>query len=80
MIKNILVDKNDKLLNTINSYCLSCSLLIQQLRPKLPVFAISAINRDYAFDFQKEDAHVEEFIVKPIDIKNLLNLINNYLK
>ncbi|MDA3938940.1 MAG: response regulator [Spirochaetia bacterium] len=53
---------------------------IKKVRPKLPIFAFSAINRDYAFDFQKEDAHVEEFIVKPIDSKNLVNLINKYLK
>ncbi len=53
---------------------------IKKLRPELPVFAFSAINRDYAFDFQKEDAHVEEFVVKPINSKNLVNLIKKYLE
>lgn len=53
---------------------------IKKLRPKLPVFAFSAINRDYSFDFQKEDAHVEEFLVKPVDSKSLVNLINKYLE
>ena len=53
---------------------------IKNLRPKLPVFAFSAINRDYSFDFQKEDAHVEEFLVKPVDSKSLVNLINKYLE
>ena len=53
---------------------------IKKIRPKLPVFAFSAINRDYAFDFQKEDAHVEEFLVKPVDSKSLVNLINKYLE
>jgi len=53
---------------------------IKKLRPELPVFAFSAINREYAFEFQKEDIHVEEFIVKPIDSKNLVKLIKKYLK
>jgi CheY-like chemotaxis protein len=53
---------------------------IKKLRPELPVFAFSAINREYAFDFQKEDAHVEEFLVKPVDSKSLIKLINKYLE
>jgi len=53
---------------------------IKKLRPELPVFAFSAINREYAFDFQKEDAHVEEFLVKPVDSKSLVKLINKYLE
>ena len=53
---------------------------IKKLRANLPVFAFSAINRDYAFDFQKEDAHVEEFLVKPVDTKSLVNLIKKYLE
>ncbi len=53
---------------------------IKKLRPELPVFAFSAINRDYAFDFQKEDVHVEEFLVKPVDTKSLVNLIKKYLE
>jgi CheY-like chemotaxis protein len=53
---------------------------IKKLRPELPVFAFTAINRDYAFDFQKEDAHVEEFLVKPVDTKSLVNLIKKYLE
>ena len=56
------------------------ALEIKKLRPNLPVFAFSAINREYAFEFQKEDVHVEEFIVKPIDSKNLVKLIKKYLE
>ena len=56
------------------------ALDIKKLRPELPVFAFSALNRDYSFEFKKEDARVDEFVVKPINLKKLVDMINKYLE
>jgi CheY-like chemotaxis protein len=47
--------------------------------PKLPLFVLTAINREYAFDFNKEDVPAEEFLNKPVKIDRLVKLIRNYL-
>jgi CheY-like chemotaxis protein len=47
--------------------------------PTLPIFMLTAINREYAFDFTKEDVAVEEFINKPIKSDRLVQLIRNYV-
>jgi len=47
--------------------------------PKLPLFVLTAINREYAFDFNKEDVPAEEFLNKPVKINRLVKLIRNYL-
>jgi CheY-like chemotaxis protein len=48
--------------------------------PKIPVFVLTAINREYAFDFNKEDVKAEEFINKPIKIDRLVKLIRSYVQ
>ena len=48
--------------------------------PKIPVFVLTAINREYAFDFNKEDVRAEEFINKPIKIDRLVKLIRSYVR
>jgi two-component system nitrogen regulation response regulator NtrX len=47
--------------------------------PKLPLFVLTAINREYAFDFNKEDVPAEEFLNKPVKIDRLVKLIRNYV-
>ena len=48
--------------------------------PDIPVLAFSAINREYAFDFAKEDIKAEEFINKPVETDKLVELINKHIK
>jgi len=52
---------------------------IKSKYPKIPVFVLTAINREYAFDFDTEDVQAEEFINKPIKIDRLVKLIRNYV-
>ncbi len=52
---------------------------IKEKYPKLPVFAISAINKEYAFEFTNEDIKADEFINKPVKIDELIKLINKYI-
>jgi CheY-like chemotaxis protein len=47
--------------------------------PQLPLFVLTAINREYAFDFNKEDVPAEEFLNKPVKIDRLVKLIRNYV-
>lgn len=47
--------------------------------PKLPIIAITAINREYAFDFKKEDINADEFVNKPVDTDRLVKLIRKYI-
>ena len=49
---------------------------IKEKHPQLPILAFSAINREYAFDFAKEDIKAEEFINKPVETDKLIELIN----
>ena len=51
---------------------------IKDKYPDLPIFVITAINREYAFDFTKDDIRAEEFLNKPVDINKLVKLINKY--
>jgi CheY-like chemotaxis protein len=53
---------------------------IKARRPKLPLFVLTAINREYAFDFNKEDVPADEFLNKPVKIDRLVKLIRSYLK
>ena len=48
--------------------------------PDIPIFVLTAINREYAFDFNKEDIKADEFINKPVKIDRLVSLINDYVK
>lgn len=55
------------------------AVLIKETHPTLPVFAITAINREYAFDFSKDDIKVDEFINKPVKIERLVEMIGKYV-
>ncbi len=52
---------------------------IKNIQPKLPLFIFTAINREYAFDFSKDDIKADEFINKPISTEILLSLIRKYI-
>ncbi len=52
---------------------------IKKKWPELPLFMFTAINRTYAFDFNKEDVPAEEFLNKPVKIDRLLKLIRSYI-
>ncbi len=52
---------------------------IKEKHPGLPILVITAINREYAFDFSTEDIKVEEFINKPIKINRLVEIIKKYI-
>jgi DNA-binding response OmpR family regulator len=47
--------------------------------PRLPVIILTAINREYAFDFTKEDIKAEEFLNKPVQTKKLIELIRRHI-
>ena len=51
---------------------------IKEKYPDLPILAFTAINREYAFDFAKEDIQAEEFINKPVETEKLVELIKKY--
>ncbi len=53
--------------------------LIKEKHPQLPILVITAINREYAFDFSTEDIKVEEFINKPVKINRLVEIIRKYI-
>jgi len=48
---------------------------IKEKHPNIPIIALTAINREYAFDFDKNDIKADEFINKPIKIEKLEELI-----
>ncbi len=52
---------------------------IKNIYPNIPVFLVTSINREYAFNFTQNDVKVEEFINKPVDYENLTNLIKKYM-
>jgi CheY-like chemotaxis protein len=52
---------------------------IKEKHPELIIFALTAINREYAFEFQKEDIKAEEFINKPVETNTLIRLIHQYI-
>jgi two-component system response regulator VicR len=51
---------------------------IKEKHPDLPIIALTAINREYSFDFVKEDIQAEEFVNKPIDTPRLVELIRKH--
>ncbi len=53
--------------------------VIKEKYPKMPILVITAINREYAFDFAKDDLNVEEFINKPVKIDRLVEIIRKYI-
>ena len=53
---------------------------IKEKYPQIPIFALTAINREYAFDFNTEDISAEEFLNKPIKTDTLVALIRQYLQ
>ena len=53
--------------------------LIKEKHPQLPILVITAINREYAFDFSTDDIKVEEFINKPVKINRLVEIIRKYI-
>ena len=48
---------------------------IKTRNPKLPIIVLTAINREYAFEFTKEDILAEEFLNKPVRTEKLIELI-----
>ncbi len=52
---------------------------IKEKYPDLPLFVFSAINKEYAFEFTKEDIKADEFINKPVEIDELVKLIKKYI-
>ena len=53
---------------------------LKEKYPKQPVFVITAINREYAFNFAKEDIKADEFFNKPIDYDRLVKTIKKYIE
>ncbi|MFW6137723.1 MAG: response regulator transcription factor [Spirochaetota bacterium] len=52
---------------------------IKQKHPHIPIIVFTAINREYAFDFNKEDIQADEFLNKPVDMDMLVKLIKKYV-
>ena len=53
---------------------------IKKMYPEIPIFALSSINEEYAFNFSKTEAKTDEFLSKPINIDLLIELIEKYNK
>ena len=53
---------------------------IKTKHPDLPIIAFSAINREYAFDFAKEDISADEFVNKPVETERLVELIRKHVE
>ena len=52
---------------------------IKEHYPTLPIIALTAINREYAFDFTKEDMQADAFLNKPVKTDRLVELIREYV-
>ncbi len=52
---------------------------IKTINPNLPLFVFTAINREYAFDFSKDDIKADEFINKPVKVDRLVDKIKQYI-
>lgn len=52
---------------------------IKAIHPDLPLFVFTAINREYAFDFSKDDIKADEFINKPVKLDRLVEKIRQYI-
>jgi CheY-like chemotaxis protein len=51
---------------------------IKSRKPSLPIIVLSAINREYAFDFTKETIMADEFLNKPVRTQKLIELIRQH--
>jgi DNA-binding response OmpR family regulator len=51
---------------------------IRKNHPGIPVFVLTAINRQYAFDFTEDDVPADEFLNKPVNTESLLELIKRH--
>ena len=51
---------------------------IKSRKPKLPIIVLSAINREYAFDFTKDTIMADEFLNKPVRTQKLIELIRQH--
>ncbi len=47
--------------------------------PNLPIIVLTAINREYAFDFTEQDIKADEFLNKPVRTKKLVELIRQHI-
>ena len=61
-------------------YGVKAAELIKRENPSMPVFMFSAVAREYAFGFRRSDVDVDEFLVKPVDTRRLVDMIRNRLK
>ena len=52
---------------------------IKSRYPRLPIIILTAINREYAFEFNKEDIIAEEFLNKPVRTEKLIELIRLHI-
>ena len=52
---------------------------IKSRYPRLPIIILTAINREYAFEFTKEDIKVDAFLNKPVVTKKLIELIRLHI-
>jgi len=52
---------------------------IKDKYPKLPLFVLTSINREYALDFTRDEVRADEFITKPVGIDRLVELIRQYI-
>jgi len=53
---------------------------IKASHPDLPIIALTAINREYAFDFTKEDMQADAFLNKPVKTEHLIELVKQYVE
>jgi CheY-like chemotaxis protein len=51
---------------------------IKEKHPSVPIIALTAINREYSFEFTKEDLKADEFLNKPVKTDQLIRLINKH--
>ena len=51
---------------------------LKEKHPDLPIIALTAINRQYSFDFAQADIQAEEFVNKPVDTDRLVALIKKH--
>ncbi len=55
------------------------AVVIKELNFDFPLFVFTAINREYAFDFSKDDIKADEFINKPVKLDRLVEKIKQYI-
>jgi DNA-binding response OmpR family regulator len=52
---------------------------IKAKQPNLPIIVLTAINREYAFDFTKSDIKADEFLNKPVRTRKLVEAIRRLI-